>query len=59
MLVSPMVKELVAVTVTLAVPLTPPLAAVTVYGPPAVLPAVKRPLLVIVPPPLSVQLKLG
>ena len=47
------------VTVTLAVPLTLPLAALTVYGPPAALPAVKSPLLLIVPPPLTVQLKLG
>jgi hypothetical protein len=50
---------LAVVTATLAVPLTPPLAAVTVYGPPAVLPAVKSPLLLIVPPPLTVQVKLG
>ena len=49
----------VFVTVTLAVPLTPPLAAVTVYGPPAVLPAVKSPLPLIVPPPLTVQVKTG
>ena len=48
-----------AVTVTLAVPLTPPLAAVTVYGPPAVLPALKSPLPPIVPPPLTVQVKTG
>jgi hypothetical protein len=53
------ITRLTIVTVTLAVPLTPPLAAVTVNGPPAVLPAVKSPLLLIVPPPLTVQLKLG
>jgi len=59
MLVWPIVKVLADVTVTLAIPLTPPLVAVTVNGPPAVLPAVKSPLLLIIPPPLAVQAKLG
>ena len=49
----------VTVTVTLAVPLTLPLVAVTVNGPPAALPAVNSPLLEIVPPPPTVQPKLG
>ena len=44
---------------TLAVPLTLPLVAVTVNRPPGVLPAVKSPLPLIVPPPLTVQVKLG
>ena len=49
-----------AVTVTLAVPLTPALDAVTVYGPPAVAPAVKNPFaLPIVPPPLTDHVKVG
>ena len=47
------------VTVTLAVPFTPALEAVTVYGPPAVVPAANNPLLLIVPPPLTLQLKDG
>ncbi len=47
------------VTVTLAVPLTLPLAAVTVKGPPAVEPAVNSPLELIVPPPLTDQVKVG
>ena len=44
-----------SVTDTLAVPLTPPLAAVTVNGPPAVEPALNRPDELIVPPPLTDQ----
>ena len=40
-------------------PLTLPLAAVTVKGPPAVVPAVKRPLELIVPPPLTLQVNDG
>jgi hypothetical protein len=44
-----------AVTVTLAVPVFPLLAAVTVNGPPAVPPAVNRPPLEIDPPPETVQ----
>ena len=44
-------------TVTLAVPETAPLEAVTVNGPPAADPAVNRPLPLIVPPPLTDQLK--
>jgi hypothetical protein len=47
------------VTVTLAVPLCGPAVAVTVYGPPAVTPAVKRPDALMVPPPLSVQVNEG
>jgi hypothetical protein len=47
------------VTVTLAVPLTPPLAAVTVKGPPAVEPAVNSPEALMVPPPLTDQLNVG
>jgi hypothetical protein len=54
-----LVSVRITVTVTLVVPLTLPLVAVTVKGPPAVLPAVKSPLLLIVPPPLTVQVKLG
>src|SRR5436190_2180258 len=45
----------VTATETLDAPLTEPLEAVTVYGPPAVEPAVKRPLPLTVPPPLTVQ----
>jgi hypothetical protein len=48
-----------AVTVTCAVPLLPPLAAVTVNGPPAVAPAVKSPAVLIVPPPETVHVKVG
>ena len=48
-----------AVTVTLAVPLTLPLVAVTVKGPPAVAPAVNKPEVLIVPPPLTDQVKVG
>ena len=51
--------ELTAVTVTLAVPLIPPLDAVTVNGPPAELPAVKNPPVLMLPPPLTVQLNDG
>jgi hypothetical protein len=40
-------------------PLTPPLLAVTVCGPPAVVPAVNRPVLATVPPPLTLQVKVG
>jgi len=47
-----------AVTVTLAVPLTPPLAAVTVNGPPAVV-AENSPVLLMVPPPPTDQVKVG
>ena len=48
------------VIVTAAVPLTVPLVAVTVNGPPAVLPAVKRPFpLPMTPPPLTDQLLVG
>ena len=39
-----------AVTVTLAVPFTLPLAAVTVKGPPAVEPAVNKPDALMLPP---------
>ena len=46
-------------TVTLAVPLRPPPVAVTVYGPPVVFPAVKRPAALIVPPPLTVHVNVG
>jgi hypothetical protein len=46
------------VTVTLAVPLVPPLAAVTVKGPPALV-AVNKPDASIVPPPLANQVKAG
>jgi len=49
----------VAVTVTLAVPLTLPLVAVTVNGPPAVEPAVNRPAVLIVPRPLTDQVNVG
>ena len=45
-------------TVTLAVPGTPPLAAVTVNVP-AVEPALNRPLASMVPPPLTDQVKAG
>lgn len=47
------------VTVTLAVPNAEPLVAVTVKGPPAVAPAVNRPLAEMVPPPLLDQLNSG
>src|SRR5207244_218053 len=47
--------------VTLAVPWTPEPGslAVTVKGPPALPPAVKRPLVSMAPPPVTVQLKVG
>ena len=48
-----------AVTETLAVPVRPPLAAVTVNGPPAVEPALNRPAEPIVPPPLTDQVNDG
>ncbi len=48
-----------ALTVTLAVPLTPPLAAVTVKGPPPVEPAVNNPDALMVPPPLTDQVNVG
>src|SRR5437016_2731861 len=47
------------VTVTFAVPLMPLLAAEMVNGPPAVLPAVKSPLALTVPPPLTDQVNVG
>ena len=47
------------VTVTLAVPLTVPLAAVTVNGPPVVAPAVNSPDVPMVPPPLTVHVNVG
>jgi hypothetical protein len=47
-----------SVTVTLAVPVTPPLAAVTVKGPPGVV-AVNRPVVEIDPPPLTDQVNDG
>jgi len=46
-------------TVTLAVPVTPPLPAVTVKGPPAVVPAVNNPAGLMLPPPLTDQGKVG
>jgi hypothetical protein len=48
-----------AVTLTFAVPVTLPLDALTVNGPPAVDPAVKRPLESMVPPPLTDQVMVG
>src|SRR5438309_1857012 len=42
-------------TVTDAVALTPPAEAVTVNGPPVALPAVKLPVVSMVPPPLTAQ----
>ena len=47
------------VTLTLAVPPTPLLDAVTVKGPPVVVPAVNKPNELMLPPPLTVQLKVG
>ena len=47
------------VTLTVAVPLIEPLVAVTVKGPPTVVPAVNKPAVVMVPPPLTVQAKIG
>jgi hypothetical protein len=47
-----------SVTVTLAVPLTPPLDAVTVKGPPAAL-AENRPVGLIDPPPPTDQVNVG
>ena len=48
------------ITVTLAVPLTGTLVAVTVNGPPGVAPAVNRPEEEsIVPPPLTDQVNVG
>src|SRR5215471_15853033 len=51
-------KSDTAVTLTLAVPFTPPLDAVTVKGPPVVVPAVNKPDELMLPP-LTVQLKVG
>ena len=48
-----------AVIVTLAIPLMAPLEAVTVKGPPVVVPAVNKPVELMVPPPLTVQVKVG
>jgi hypothetical protein len=48
-----------AVTVTLAVPVTLPLVAVTVKGPPAVEPAVNKPEALMLPPPLTDQVNVG
>src|SRR5207244_4143901 len=48
-----------AVTITLAVPLLPALVAVRVKGPPTVLPATKRPLVLTVPPPVAAQVNAG
>ena len=47
------------VTIREAVPLIAPLVAVTVNGPPFVEPAVNNPLLLIVPPPLTVHVTVG
>ena len=47
-----------SVTVTPAVPFTPPLAAVTVNGPPGVV-AENRPVELIVPPPDTDQVNVG
>ena len=47
------------VTVTLAVPFTLPLDAVTVNGPPAVEPAVNSPEALMVPPPDTDQVNAG
>src|SRR5262245_54384078 len=47
------------VTVTWAVPAWPQLAAVTVKGPPGVAPVVKPPVGPMVPPPDTVQAKIG
>jgi hypothetical protein len=47
------------VTVTLAVPLTVSLVAVTVKGPPAAAPAVNSPDPLTVPPPLTDQVNVG
>ena len=46
-------------TVTLAVPFTPPLDAVTLNGPPTVAPAVNNPEDVMVPPPPTDQVNTG
>jgi hypothetical protein len=46
-------------TVTLAVAECPPAVAVTTNGPPGLLPAVNRPVLLIVPPPLTVHVNVG
>ena len=48
-----------AVTVTLAVPFTPPLDAVTVNGPPLLDPAVNTPAWLMPPPPLTDQENAG
>src|SRR4051812_36582868 len=47
------------VTTKLAVPVLPPPDAVTVNGPPTIAPAVNRPVPLIVPPPLTLQLNVG
>src|SRR5687768_16530377 len=46
-------------TFTTAVPAFPPAVAVRVCGPPAVRPAVNRPLVEIVPPPVTDQVNAG
>jgi hypothetical protein len=48
-----------AVTVTLAVPFTPPLDAVTVNGPPLLDPAVNTPAELMTPPPFTNQENAG
>ena len=48
-----------AITTTLAMALTVPLVAVTVKGPPAVVPAVNDPDALIIPPPLTDQVNAG
>ena len=53
------VRTGVAVTVTLAVPFTLPLDAVTVKGPPVVEPAVNKPDELMEPPPLTDQVNVG
>src|SRR5450759_5360865 len=48
-----------ATTDTVAVPARAPLCAVTVLGPPALVPAVKRPPPLMVPPPLTLHANEG
>src|SRR5262249_8026385 len=55
----PVTTAPVPVTVTVAVPFTPRALAVMVYGPPVRRPAVYSPVLLRVPWPVSVQVKVG
>src|SRR4051812_37965588 len=54
-----MVGAVPVLTVTVAVPVLPPLTALTVYGPPGVALAVNTPAVDRLPPPLVLQVKVA